>query len=85
MREAGFNRGFDVYVEGLKIVDDFNPGIVQGGVGSIDHAAVVTHEFVAPDATLNVTLIRPAAFPTSRYRSSQTARLLTIERSEGVV
>ncbi|MCH8044807.1 MAG: cadherin domain-containing protein [Planctomycetes bacterium] len=63
MREAGFNRGFDVYVEGLKIVDDLNPGIVQGGASSIDHAAVVTYEFVAPDTTLDITLIQPAPFP----------------------
>jgi hypothetical protein len=53
--EACCNREFDVQIEGGTAIDNFNPGLVQGDVdGFRGPGAVVTHEFVATDATLNV-------------------------------
>jgi len=57
--EACCNRGFDVIFEGVLAVDDFNPGIVQGGTGGgapQDVGTVLTHTFTATDGVFNVTL-----------------------------
>lgn len=51
-------RAFDVFVEGTEIVNEFAPFITQGGTNTTaqGNGAVVTHFFVAGDATLNIAL-----------------------------
>ena len=51
-------RGFDVFVEGAQIVDDFAPFVTQGGMNTTaqNNGAVVTHSFYAGDDTLNIVL-----------------------------
>ena len=62
--EAGFQRGFDVFVEGALIADEFSPYLLQGGVNVGTNGAVITHTFVAADATLNIVLDgTTASFP----------------------
>lgn len=46
------HRGFDVFVDGQVIADDFNLGGVQGGVSTRDRAVVLTHEFIAATSTV---------------------------------
>ena len=54
--EAGSDRGFDVYVDGQKIVPDFNPGNVQGGKDKTNKGAVITYQFVAQKTTADIRL-----------------------------
>lgn len=54
--ESGYDRGFDIFAEGVKLVDDFNPGITQGGWYITSKAAVVSFEFTATDSMLNLAL-----------------------------
>ncbi|HAB17326.1 MAG TPA: hypothetical protein DCE44_12855, partial [Verrucomicrobiales bacterium] len=49
------NRGFDVKVEGEMIADEFNPGGLQGDPLNLQ-GAVITHEFTAGDAELEIEL-----------------------------
>ena len=50
-------RGFDVLVDGVRIVDEFSPQIEQGGpTGSSRPGAAIYHEFVATGSTTTVTL-----------------------------
>ena len=58
--EACCNRGFDVFVEGVRISDDFAPWVTQGGIAVGNAAAAMTYSFVAGDTTLNLRLIGPS-------------------------
>lgn len=49
-------RGFDVLVDGAVSANDLNLGGVQGGVSVTNRAVVVTHEFLAESATVNIEL-----------------------------
>ena len=49
-------RGFDVIVDEAMSANDFNIGGVQGGVAESNRAVVLTHEFLATDTMVNVTL-----------------------------
>ena len=49
-------RAFDIEVEGVLRVDEFNPSIAHGGAGNNTRGAVVTVGFVAGDDTLNIVL-----------------------------
>lgn len=51
------SRGFDVNVEGVTIVDEFAPFVVQGGIGNLGQGAVVAQEFTATDDTLTIELV----------------------------
>jgi len=53
--EACCNRIMDVFVEGLQVADEFNPGILQGG-NNQGIGAVITYEFIATDSVLNLVL-----------------------------
>lgn len=56
-REQCCARAFDVFVDGVLIFDDFNPGNEQGGIEAHPYAgAVITHEFTAQSATLLIVL-----------------------------
>lgn len=56
-REQCCARAFDVFVDGVLIFDDFNPGNEQGGIEAHPYAgAVITHEFTAQSATLLIAL-----------------------------
>ncbi len=50
------NRGFDISVEGTRIAANFAPFAVQGGTSTSaqNNGAVVTHDFIAGDSTLNI-------------------------------
>ena len=51
------NRGFDVFAEGTRIVDEFAVATVQGGQsGTPARGAAITHGFVATDSTLDIRL-----------------------------
>lgn len=50
------NRGFDIRIEGLLLVNDFLPALIQGGPGNASQGVVVTYEFKAPDSELNIQL-----------------------------
>ena len=55
--ESCCNRGYDIFVEGALVVDDLNPGLLQGGPnGSPVSGVVATYHFIAPDDTLNIVL-----------------------------
>jgi len=55
--ESCCNRGFDVFLDGALLADDFNPGVVQGGSSSTaSQGAVVSVLFWARDDTANVLL-----------------------------
>ena len=50
-------RGFDVSVDGMRIVDEYSPEIEQGGrTGTSRPGAAIYHEFVATSSTTTVTL-----------------------------
>jgi len=50
------NRGFDVEIDGVLQVDEFNPSVAQGGAGNTARGAVVTHGFLASSTSVNVVL-----------------------------
>ena len=50
------NRGFDIRVEGLLVVNDLLPALIQGGPGNTSQGVVVTYQFTAPDNVLNIQL-----------------------------
>lgn len=52
--ESGYNRGFDVYLGGILIADDFYPGQIQGETSQ--QGAVLAYEFIAPDTEVSVVL-----------------------------
>jgi hypothetical protein len=49
-------RAFDVKVEGVTIVDEFAPFVVQGGIGNLGQGALVAQEFTATHDTLTIEL-----------------------------
>ena len=64
--EACCNRGFDVEIENEIRLDEFNPGIAQGGAGGAgpqNVGVVVTHIFTADDNNLDINLLPTADFP----------------------
>ena len=56
------SRGYDVFVEGEQIVDDFSPQAVQGGINVLDNGAALTMDFTASDDVLNIELSGDASF-----------------------
>ena len=54
--EVTSDRAFDIFVEGQRIVGDFNVQNTQGGINILTAGAVVTYEFVAPDNIVNIVL-----------------------------
>jgi len=60
--ETCCTRGFDVFAEGQKIVDDFSPYVEQGFVNNQSAGAFVRYDFVAGDSTLNITFGGSAPF-----------------------
>lgn len=54
--ESGSDRGFNVFVDGQKIANNFNPGNVQGGRNNTTQGAVITYQFVATKNTADIRL-----------------------------
>ena len=50
------NRAFDVEIEGVLRVDEFNPSVAQGGAGNTAQGGAVVYGFIATDDTLNIVL-----------------------------
>lgn len=73
--EGCCERGFDVFVEGNLVADDFGP--FQYISSSASEGAVVTYEFIATDSTLNITL---NGVPTSFPDQNPTISALTLEQ-----
>lgn len=76
--EPGTNRGFDVCMEGLVIVDDFVPGAIQGNTNT--QGTVISWEFTAPDSELNLILngrMFPAAADQNPTISGMTLEALS--------
>ncbi|MGV3773823.1 MAG: hypothetical protein ACO1QB_13045 [Verrucomicrobiales bacterium] len=62
--EACCNRGFGIYQDGQLIVQDFNPGLVQGGVGVRTQSTLVSHTFYAKSSSTTIRLdVAAATFP----------------------
>jgi hypothetical protein len=61
--EACCDRGFDVYVEGTRIANDFVPLVSQGGVIDGTTGSSMQYSFAATDNTLNLVLQGPAPNP----------------------
>lgn len=61
--ESCCNRGFDVFLEGLLELDDFNVQLAQGGINNTQQGVVVTYDYIAADTDLNIRLVGPAQFP----------------------
>ncbi len=80
--EACCNRGFDVFFNEQLVVDDFNPGIVQGGINIRTQEAVITRIHFARTSTLVIRLDGRTATP--RY-SDHNAILnaVTVEKMAG--
>ncbi len=53
---AGYDRAFDVSVNGTKIIPLYNTNLAQGANLKPYAASAIVHTFTAPSATLNVTL-----------------------------
>lgn len=54
-------RGFNVVVNGGIIAENFIPAAIQEGAGNTSQGAVITHDFLATSATLNIVLDGPGA------------------------
>ena len=54
--EAGWDRGFDIVIEGELEVDAFSPALIQGANNNRNMGAVVRYVFIAKDDTLNIEL-----------------------------
>src|SRR6266542_6262859 len=50
------NRGFDVFLNDVLIVKDFNPGVEQGGIANGTQEALITHSYLATSTTLEIRL-----------------------------
>lgn len=50
------NRAFDIYLNGVLIADEFNPGGLQGGSNVAELAAYVAEEFMAESPVLDIVL-----------------------------
>lgn len=73
--EGCCERGFDVFVEGNLVADNFGP--YQYISSSATEGAVVTYEFIATDSTLDITL---DGVPTSFPDQNPTISALTLEQ-----
>ena len=54
--EACCNRGFDVFIDNVLAVKDFNPGVEQGGQNNKLQEALITHIYEAKGTTLEIRL-----------------------------
>lgn len=50
------SRGFDVFVNGVQIVDDFAPYVIHGGINNQQSGAVVAYSFITTTDTLELTV-----------------------------
>ena len=50
------SRGFDVFVNGTQIVDDFAPYVVHGGINNQRRGAVIAYSFITSSDTLVLTV-----------------------------
>jgi hypothetical protein len=74
------NRGFNVFVDGARIVKDFNPGVVQGGIGNGKQEAVISHIFFAKKSSVSIRLdIAGVPFPDT----NPIMNAATLERMAG--
>jgi hypothetical protein len=79
--EAGWDRGFDIFVNDELMVDNFNVQINQGGMGVPNRGVVYTKDVTAEDDVLYITLggENPAA-----PDNNPILNALTLEISAGV-
>lgn len=62
--ESCCDRGWDILLDGFKVVDDFNASVTQGGINNTAMGAVVTVVFTASSDTLAIQFLDDApAFP----------------------
>ena len=72
-------RAFDIEVEGLVRVDEFNPATAQQGVNNSRQGAVVTLAFVAADDTLNIVLNGQGVYSPANVDHNAIISGLTLE------
>lgn len=78
--ESCCNRGYDLVINDVVEADDFNPGVVQGGINNPTQGAVATYMFTAQDSQLHIVLSNDdvaAGFPdTNPILNGFTLKLL---------
>jgi hypothetical protein len=80
--EAGWNRGFDVFLDDARIVKAFNPGVVQGGAGHGSQSAQITHLHFARSSKVAIRLDgRNTEFPDK----NPILNAVTVEKLSGMV
>lgn len=72
-------RAFDVEVEGLHRLDEFNPATVHLGAGNTRRGAVATIGFVAGDDTLNIALNGQSVYTPSNIDHNPILSGVTLE------
>jgi hypothetical protein len=72
-------RAFDIEVEGLVRVDEFNPATAQQGVNNARQGAVVSLAFVATDDTLNIVLNGQGVYSPANVDHNAIISGLTLE------
>jgi hypothetical protein len=77
------NRSFDVVVDGVVIVKDFNPGLQQGGVAVGNQEALITHTLSATKPSIVVALNGPTASDESGTDNNAIFNALTLEQLGG--
>jgi hypothetical protein len=50
------DRGFDVWLDNVRIIDEFSPYLVHGGIAPSGGGAVVTHTFTAGNTYVSIVL-----------------------------
>lgn len=78
---ADYDRYFDIYVEGVKVADDFNPSRVQGWNQNMRTAAIFTHGVRPGTDTITIVLdgsdVTPAGADSSPILSGVTLETIT--------
>lgn len=83
-REQCCNRAFDILVAGHLILDDFNPGVEQGGIDMhLTTGCAVTHEFTADATNLEIMLDGADVISDATDRNPILSGL-TLERTSAV-
>ena len=73
-------RAFDIEVEGIVRIDEFNISRAQGAVNLQSRGAVATIGFVATDDTLNIVLNGQGVYTPSNWDHNPTISALTLEQ-----
>ncbi|HUF60822.1 MAG TPA: LamG-like jellyroll fold domain-containing protein, partial [Verrucomicrobiales bacterium] len=77
--ESCCDRGWDIFIDGIRVFNDFHVPTYQGGIGNTAQGAVVTYTFVASSASLLIDFLQGAPFADN----NPILNGLTLERVSG--